>query len=255
MLLMQVSKCWKIAKFPKFQLKWKVSKHFTRPKQRVTVRKLLSPHRRNASYSSAILEKNICRLFHVSAQFLFTTSEMKLDYYQQKVNVRVVSRVVESPEQQILGNFEKIPEMLGMMASTQPTIHKPNFDIRAKISRKSSVNHCIVKYVVSNFWSCLKSFVRDCGTKIFLRRYTKIYRHSLSKHSENVLPGRLEMVQCQSLYLTPTRNMLAGKLVKWLRPLPVLREYIFYNVEWVEVRKISKGFWAKLYCKMIDIFF
>ena len=29
---------------------------------------------------------------------------MKLDYYQQKVNVQVLSRVVESPEQQILGN-------------------------------------------------------------------------------------------------------------------------------------------------------
>ena len=29
---------------------------------------------------------------------------MKLDYYQPKVNVQVISRVVESPEQKILGN-------------------------------------------------------------------------------------------------------------------------------------------------------
>ena len=174
MLLMQVSKCWKIAKFPKFQLKWKVSKHFTRPKQRVTVRKLLSPHRRNASYSSAILEKNICRLFHVSAQFLFTTSEMKLDYYQQKVNVRVVSRVVESPEQQILGNFEKIPEMLGMMASTQPTIHKPNFDIRAKISRKIICQSLHSKICCKQFLKLSKIFRQRLWNKNF---FTKIYQN------------------------------------------------------------------------------
>ena len=32
-----------------------------------------------------ILEKNIWRLFQVLAQFLFTTSEIELDYYHQKV--------------------------------------------------------------------------------------------------------------------------------------------------------------------------
>ena len=39
--------------------------------------------------------KIICRLFHVSAQFLFTASKTELDYYQQKLNVRAASRVVE----------------------------------------------------------------------------------------------------------------------------------------------------------------
>ena len=172
MLLMQVSKCWKIAKFPKFQLKWKVSKYFTRPKQRVTGRKLLNPHLRNASYASAILEKNICRLFHVSAQFLFTTSEMKLDYYQQKVNARVVSRVVESPKQQILGNFEKIPEMLGMMATTQPTIHKAYSDIRAKISRKIICQSLHSKICFKQFLKLSKIFRQRLWNKNF---FTEIY--------------------------------------------------------------------------------
>ena len=49
------------------------------------------------------LGQNIWRLFHFLAQFLFTTSETELDYYQQKVNVRVASRVAER-----LKTFKKI---------------------------------------------------------------------------------------------------------------------------------------------------
>ena len=41
------------------------------------------------------LGQNISGLFHVLAQFLFTTSETELDYYNQVVNVRVASRVSE----------------------------------------------------------------------------------------------------------------------------------------------------------------
>ena len=49
---------------------------------------------------------------------------MELDYYHEKVNVRVVSRVAE---QQKLVNFKKIPEMLGYDGE-HPTDHpKGNF--------------------------------------------------------------------------------------------------------------------------------
>ena len=41
------------------------------------------------------LGQNIGRPFHVLAQFLFTTSKTELDYYHQKVIVRVASQVVE----------------------------------------------------------------------------------------------------------------------------------------------------------------
>ena len=44
-------------------------------------------------------------------------------------------------------------------------------------------------------------------------------------------------------FLTPTANLF----------LTALREYIFYNVECVEVRKMSKLSSAKLYCKMDDL--
>ena len=46
--------------------------------------------------------QNIWRLFHVLAQFLFTTNETELDYYHQKVSVQVDSRVAERLS--ILGN-------------------------------------------------------------------------------------------------------------------------------------------------------
>ena len=39
--------------------------------------------------------QHICILFHVLAQFSFTTSESGLDYYHQKMIVRVASRVAE----------------------------------------------------------------------------------------------------------------------------------------------------------------
>ena len=44
------------------------------------------------SYST---EQNFCRLFHVLAQFPFTTSETELDYYHQKVTVPVTSQIAE----------------------------------------------------------------------------------------------------------------------------------------------------------------
>ena len=50
----------------------------------------------------------------------------------------------------------------------------------------------------------------------------------LSKCSKNAVLERLKMVQCKYLFLTPTIKMF----------LAVLREYIFYNVECVEVRKM-----------------
>ena len=41
------------------------------------------------------LGQSICRFFHVLAQFHFITSEVELDYYHQKVNVQVASRVAK----------------------------------------------------------------------------------------------------------------------------------------------------------------
>ena len=65
---------------------------------------------------STILDKTFLNFsFHVLAQLFFTTSETKLDYYHQKVNLRVASWVTERVKSKDLRkciNFNKIPGML-----------------------------------------------------------------------------------------------------------------------------------------------
>ena len=56
------------------------------------------------------------------------------------------------------------------------------------------------------------------------------------------------------IFRTPNRNMFAEKFVKSEKFLAVLWEHIIFNVKWVEVHKMSEVFWAKLYCKMSDLF-
>ena len=59
------------------------------------------------------------------AQSVFTTSETKVDYYHQKVNVRVMSQVAERFKTQDLKklvNFKKIPEILGFDGD-YPVVH------------------------------------------------------------------------------------------------------------------------------------
>ena len=69
------------------------------------------------------------------------------------------------------------------------------------------------------------------GTKIFLEKFTIIYRNLLSERFGNPVRRHLEMLQCNCFFLTPTRNAFAGKFGKWVSFLTVLREYTFYNDE------------------------
>ena len=77
-----------------------------------------------------------------------------------------------------------------------------------------------------------------------LQKYTDIWFSSASKCFSNAVLTRLEKVQCKCFF--------------WHQPeicfSAMLQEYICYNVEWVEVLKISQVFWAKLYCKMSYLF-
>ena len=61
------------------------------------------------------LGRNICRLFHVLAKFLFITCKTELDYYHQKVNLRVALQFAErlkTSDLKKLGNFKGITETL-----------------------------------------------------------------------------------------------------------------------------------------------
>ena len=62
------------------------------------------------------LRKNICKFFHILAQFSFSTSEKELAYYHQRVNVRVASRVakhLKTWDLTKLANCKKILKILG----------------------------------------------------------------------------------------------------------------------------------------------
>ena len=58
----------------------------------------------------------------------------------------------------------------------------------------------------------------------------------------------------QMIFLTPNRNIFAGKFVNWESFLAVFWEHVIFNFKRVEIRKMSEVFWAKLYCKMSDLF-
>ena len=50
------------------------------------------------------------------------------------------------------------------------------------------------------------------GTKMFLRRYTEIYRYLLSKPFQNAVLGRQEMMQCKRYFLRQTETCLLENL-------------------------------------------
>ena len=107
------------------------------------------------------LFQNICRLFHVLIQFLFTIWETELDYYHQKVNVRVASRVAK--ELKIydlgrLGNLKKMPEILGFDSECPAGYPKAKFWLfLVKNCKDSTQKHSIEKHTLPNF---VRNFLR-----------------------------------------------------------------------------------------------
>ena len=67
--------------------------------------------------------------------------------------------------------------------------------------------------------------------KMFLWRYTEIYRHFLSKYFKKTILGALRNGTMQMYSLTPSRNMSAGKFLNSERFLAVLREHIIFNIK------------------------
>ena len=91
-----------------------------------------------------------------------------------------------------------------------------------------------------------KIFLR-LWNKHFIGRYIQIYRHLLSKFFKKGVQRASRKGAVQIFFLTPDRNVSAGKFVKSERFLAVLRKHIIFNVKWVEVRKKSEAFRSKLY--------
>ena len=93
----------------------------------------------------SILKKNSWRLFHVSPQFPFITSEMELDYYHQKLNKCVNSRVIERLNTQDLRKLEKFKKKL--------KFYIKGFFIKCdQIPRKLRIwSHLLKKFFMENF--------------------------------------------------------------------------------------------------------
>ena len=82
--------------------------------------------------------------------------------------------------------------------------------------------------------------------KVLLR---EIYRHFLSNISLSVKKW------CSAnVFSNIKQKHVCWKNFKSERLLAVLQERVILNAKWIEVRKMSEVFWAKLYCKMSDLF-
>ena len=80
---------------------------------------------------------------------------------------------------------------------------------------------------------------------MFHARYQILSKLDQNKYKKCLSKGDFPSA-VQMFFLTPSKNMFAGKFVKWVRLLHALRDYIFYSVEWVEVRKMSEAFEERL---------
>ena len=77
----------------------------------------------------------------------------------------------------------------------------------------------------------------------------EIYRHFLSNISLSVKKW------CSAnVFSNIKQKHVCWKNFKSERLLAVLQERVILNAKWIEVRKMSEVFWAKLYCKMSDLF-
>ena len=97
--------------------------------------------------------------------------------------------------------------------------------------------------ILLHLWN--KSFLREIYRNIQTFAF-KVLQESSSWASGN---GAVQMI-----FLTPNRNIFAGKFVNWESFLAVFWEHVIFNFKRVEIRKMSEVFWAKLYCKMSDLF-
>ena len=90
-----------------------------------------------------------------------------------------------------------------------------------------------------------KNFLREIYRNIQIIAF-KVLRECISWGSRN---------DAAPIFFSDTNQMIAERFVNWERFLSVLRKHIGFNVEWVQVRKMSEVFWMKLYWKISDFFF
>ena len=136
----------------------------------------------------------------------------------------------------------------------------------------NGVKNVIIKW--HNFWMALHSICCFIvilfhfeGKWLLMRNLAKILLLNLKSLGQNFCYRDIQKYtdMCfhssvsrngvvQMFFLTRNEKIFAGKFVKWERFLVVLWEHIIFKVKLVEVRKMIQVFWAKLYCKISDLF-
>ena len=97
--------------------------------------------------------------------------------------------------------------------------------------------------ILLHLWN--KNFLRDIYRNIQTFPF-KVLQESSSWASGN---GAAQMI-----FLTPNRNIFAGKFVNWESFLAVFWDHVIFSFKRVEIRKMSEDFWVKPYYKMSDLF-
>ena len=137
--------------------------------------------------------------------------------------------------------------------------------LSGKFQRFNAINRCIEMLKLVEF-SKISIEIKNCntfckapippreqtllrlGNNFFKEIYTNIFAFKVIQECSS-WASRNGVVQI--FFLTPHRNMFAGKFVKSERFQAVFREHIIFNVKWV---KNEWGFLAKLYYKIFDLF-
>ena len=90
--------------------------------------------------------------------------------------------------------------------------------------------------------------------RLFLRIYTEVKGYLLSKCFKNVVLAVKIRWSENAFSDTKQKHVYCKIFSKFRKLFWLLPEHIIFNVKWVEVHKMSEVFWAKLYCKMSDLF-
>ena len=116
-----------------------------------------------------------------------------------------------------------------------------------------------LKWKISNIWQDPNSelpsrnYLAHQQIKASYTRNIQTYTFAVFQECSSC-DGHLEMVQHNFFSDTSQPETWCWKICIVSGYLAVLWGYTVYNVEWVEVCKISEAFWAKRYCKMNDLF-
>ena len=171
--------------------------------------------------------------------------------YWEKVNsLRNLARILPL-KSKLSGKFQRFNAIDGSIKLLKNSWNHKNFH---------KMKNCNTFYEVQKT-SRLNEIIQSSPThfpsdkillRLFLRRYTEINGHLLSKCFKNAVLGVKKRWSANVFSDTKQKHVCWEILVNSERFWLYCKTILFSM--WVEVRKMSEVFWAKLYCKISDLF-